>query len=97
MDDKSFWKKIKVLSFIPLIIVVVMLCVTMTIFTNNNTNSASASYKELSARTVSSIGSLDTLLITDNETGVQYIGIWVTRGIAITPRLNADGSLYIAE
>lgn len=97
MDDKSFWKKIKVLSFIPLIIVVVMLCVTMAIFTNDNINSASASYKELSVRTVSSIGSLDTLLITDNETGVQYIGVWTTRGIAITPRLNADGSLYISE
>ena len=46
-------------------------------------------------------GQYQTLCVVDNETGVNYIlvgGELYQRGIglAITPRLNSDGSLYIS-
>lgn len=47
-------------------------------------------------------GPYRTICVVDEETGVNYIatsieayGRWY--GIAITPRLNADGSLYVNE
>ena len=35
--------------------------------------------------------------LTDNETGVNYLLVWEKGhgNIAITPRLNADGTLYV--
>ena len=47
-------------------------------------------------------GPYRTLCVVDEETGVNYIvtaieGISRWYGIAITPRLNADGSLYTSK
>ena len=47
-------------------------------------------------------GKYETLCIVDEETGVNYIVVGGELyqegiGIAITPRLNADGSLYVEE
>lgn len=44
-------------------------------------------------------GSYETLCLVDNSTGVNYIVVGTQRGngelsVAITPRLNADGTLY---
>lgn len=46
-------------------------------------------------------GTYETLYIIDEDTGVNYIVVSgemysKSRGIAITPRLNADGSLYVS-
>ena len=40
-------------------------------------------------------GYYNTLLVLDEETGVNYIVASCDKGISITPRLNADGSLYV--
>lgn len=45
-------------------------------------------------------GAYHTLKLVDEETGVNYVVVSTERGngeysIAITPRLNADGSLYV--
>ena len=47
-------------------------------------------------------GCYNTLKIVDEDTGVNYIVVsWdmysEPGGIAITPRLNADGSLYVSK
>ena len=49
-------------------------------------------------------GDYNTLNIVDSNTGVNYVVVSLYRtgssaygGIAITPRLNADGSLYITK
>ena len=45
-------------------------------------------------------GHYETLCVVDEETGVNYIVVSKYRsesGTAITPRLNADGSLYISK
>lgn len=47
-------------------------------------------------------GQYDTLNVIDENTGVNYIvvsGVLYSEsvGIAITPRLNADGSLYVTD
>ena len=47
-------------------------------------------------------GTYETLKVVDTETGVNYIVVSGdlyshSRGIAITPRLNADGTLYISK
>lgn len=47
-------------------------------------------------------GPYRTLCIADEETGVNYIVATINaygeiRGIGITPRLNADGSLYTSK
>lgn len=39
----------------------------------------------------------DILIWTDEETGVQYIIYEDVHSGGITPRLNADGTLYITE
>ena len=42
----------------------------------------------------------ETLCVVDEETGVNYIVVSkcsYESGIAITPRLNADGSLYVGR
>ena len=46
-------------------------------------------------------GSYHTLCVVDDYTGVNYVVVSTERGngeysIAITPRLNADGSLYVS-
>lgn len=45
-------------------------------------------------------GYTNTWVVVDDTTGVNYIAVTTERGngdlsIAITPRLNADGSLYV--
>lgn len=35
--------------------------------------------------------------VVDNETGVNYIVVERNSGVSITPRFNADGSLYVSE
>ncbi len=49
-------------------------------------------------------GQMETWKVVDDETGVNYIVVapkynkgYEYTGIAITPRLNTDGSLYISE
>lgn len=47
-------------------------------------------------------GSYETAIIVDENTGVNYIIAsgelyGKSRGIAITPRLNKDGTLYVAK
>ena len=45
-------------------------------------------------------GGYETLCVVDEETGVNYIVVSKYRhesGIAITPRLNEDGSLYVSR
>ena len=47
-------------------------------------------------------GSYHTLVVVDSETGVNYVVVSTERGngeysIAITPRLNADGTLYTGK
>lgn len=40
----------------------------------------------------------DVFTIVDNDTGVNYIAIAsYHKAISITPRLNADGSLYVSK
>lgn len=39
----------------------------------------------------------DTYIAVDNETGVNYIAVERNNGVSITPRFNADGSLYVSE
>lgn len=41
-----------------------------------------------------------TYIVVDNKTGVNYICVedyYSGYGVAITPRFNADGSLYVSE
>ena len=40
-------------------------------------------------------GSIHTVV--DNETGVTYIVVERNSGVTITPRFNADGSLYVSK
>ena len=49
-------------------------------------------------------GDYQTLNVIDEETGVNYIVVGMKRngssaygGVAITPRLNADGGLYVTD
>lgn len=47
-------------------------------------------------------GAYETLKVVDDSTGVNYVVVATevgngNRSIAITPRLNADGSLYISK
>lgn len=47
-------------------------------------------------------GAYETLCVEDEATGVNYVVVGTEvgnghRSIAITPRLNADGSLYISK
>ena len=47
-------------------------------------------------------GAMHTYCVVDDDTGVNYVVVSTERGngeysIAITPRLNADGSLYVKE
>ena len=47
-------------------------------------------------------GSYDSLIVVDEETGVNYIVVGGEahshpRGAAITPRLNKDGTLYVTK
>lgn len=47
-------------------------------------------------------GSYDVLTVVDEETGVNYIVVGgeargYPRGTSITPRLNKDGTLYVAK
>lgn len=35
------------------------------------------------------------IIMTDNETGVQYIKCYSSSGLSIIPRYNSDGTLYI--
>lgn len=47
-------------------------------------------------------GSYHTLCVVDEDTGVNYVVVSTERGngeysIAITPRLNADGALYVTD
>lgn len=45
-------------------------------------------------------GNYETLCVVDEETGVNYIVVSKythDSGTAITPRLNADGSLYVSK
>lgn len=47
-------------------------------------------------------GSYDVLTVVDEETGVNYIVVGgeargYVRGVAITPRLNEDGTLYVTK
>ena len=47
-------------------------------------------------------GSYDSLIVVDEETGVNYIVVGGEahsrpRGTAITPRLNKDGTLYVTK
>lgn len=47
-------------------------------------------------------GSVDTYCLVDDDTGVNYVVVTAmtysnAKTIAITPRLNADGSLYVSE
>lgn len=47
-------------------------------------------------------GCYNTLLVVDDETGVNYIVVSTIRysyaaPVAITPRLNADGTLYVSK
>lgn len=47
-------------------------------------------------------GAMHTYCVVDDDTGVNYVVVSTERGngeysIAITPRLNADGSLYVEE
>ena len=39
----------------------------------------------------------NTYFAVDNETGVNYIAVERNYGVSITPRFNADGSLYVSE
>jgi len=39
----------------------------------------------------------DVYVVMDKATGVQYVLVGTARGCAITPRLNADGTLYTGE
>ena len=36
-------------------------------------------------------------VIMDKATGVHYVCYWMAQGVGITPRLNADGTLYTGE
>ena len=49
----------------------------------------------------SNSGSVSSMIIVDDKTGVNYIAIGTTYandgGLAITPRLNADGTLYTSK
>lgn len=38
-----------------------------------------------------------TLLVIDEATGVNYVVMRFGESISITPRLNADGSLYVSK
>lgn len=47
-------------------------------------------------------GSLGTSVVVDDDTGVNYVVVTAmtysnAKTIAITPRLNADGSLYVSD
>jgi uncharacterized lipoprotein YajG len=47
-------------------------------------------------------GAYHTLVVVDSDTGVNYVVVSTERGngeysIAITPRLNADGTLYTGD
>lgn len=47
-------------------------------------------------------GSLETCVVIDDNTGVNYVVVTAmtysnAKTIAITPRLNADGSLYVTN
>lgn len=47
-------------------------------------------------------GSLQTCVVVDDNTGVNYVVVTAmthsnAKTIAITPRLNADGSLYVTD
>lgn len=47
-------------------------------------------------------GAMHTYCLRDDDTGVNYVVVSTERGngeysIAITPRLNADGSLYVTN
>lgn len=47
-------------------------------------------------------GAYETLKVVDDHTGVNYVVVATEvgnghRSIAITPRLNADGSLYVSK
>ena len=47
-------------------------------------------------------GSYETLCVVDEKTGVNYVVVGLEKygkigGVAITPRLNSDGSLYVTE
>lgn len=47
-------------------------------------------------------GAYETLKVVDGKTGVNYVVVATEvgnghRSIAITPRLNADGSLYVSK
>ena len=47
-------------------------------------------------------GSLQTCVVVDDDTGVNYVVVTAmtysnAKTIAITPRLNADGSLYVTD
>ena len=39
----------------------------------------------------------NTYIVVDNETGVNYIVVGGSNGVSITPRFNADGTLYVSE
>lgn len=36
-------------------------------------------------------------ILTDTETGVQYIVVHTLQGLSITPRLHGDGRIYITK
>ena len=43
-------------------------------------------------------GVYDTLVVVDSNTGVNYVVVsYNASSVSITPRLNADGSLYVTK
>lgn len=80
--------------FIPVCVIVVAMLVGMVLGAcgTNTVNANTTSKFELVDLNQHSI--LPGFLV-DSETGVNYIVVYGNSGMAITPRLTADGELYV--
>lgn len=99
---KSNWLS-NVLAFFAVIAIFILFCAYI------DANVKSSNYVVVEASTETSSFNMeyiesDTLnwagsfyLYYDEETGVEYIAYKYDTGCSITPRLNADGSLYIHD
>lgn len=77
----------------------VVLCIVMVLFLTGAKSEQSYPLKIWGQNTN---GSYHTLVVVDSETGVNYVVVSTERAngeysIAITPRLNADGTLYTGD
>lgn len=82
------------------IIIAFMLVIMLCIAAMSTSHSAYADTEwKFTTEYAKSKSHLDMLILTDNETGVEYIvtidSFTYGTGVGITPRYNSDGTLYI--